>query len=95
MTSRCAILGLALLACAGLARAEMHALDDDQLSDIQGGALGIVLDGLLVDGEYYPQDAVRRAPTGLRVEQTLGKTATPSRTIMGLRRHLGCWWVTL
>ncbi|MDF3934057.1 hypothetical protein [Pseudomonas citronellolis] len=51
MTSRCAILGLALLACAGLARAEMHALDDDQLSDIQGGALGIVLDGLLVDGK--------------------------------------------
>lgn len=52
-------------------------------------------DGTLVDGEYYPQTAVRRAPVGLRVEQTLGKTATPSRTVLGLRKYLGCWWVKL
>lgn len=52
-------------------------------------------DGTLVDGEYYPQDAVRRAPVGLRLEQTLGKTATPSRTVLGLRKYMDCWWVRL
>lgn len=48
-----------------------------------------------VDGDYYPQAVVRRAPVGLRLEQTLGNGSTPSRTVLGLRRHLGCWWVTL
>ena len=52
-------------------------------------------DGTLVDGEYYPQAAVRRAPVGLRLEQTLGKTATPSRTVLGLRKYMDCWWVRL
>jgi len=32
---------------------------------------------------------------GLRVEQTLRDGATPSRTVFGLRQHLGCWWVRL
>lgn len=32
---------------------------------------------------------------GLRVEQTLADGSTPSRTVFGLRRHLGCWWVRL
>ncbi|RZA20457.1 MAG: hypothetical protein EOP93_05820 [Lysobacteraceae bacterium] len=32
---------------------------------------------------------------GLRVEQTLGNGSTPSRTVFGLRQHLGCWWVRL
>ena len=52
-------------------------------------------DGTLVDGEYYPQAAVRRAPVGLRLEQTLGKTATPSRTVLGLRKYMDCWWIRL
>ena len=52
-------------------------------------------DGTLVDGEYYPQATVRRKPVGLRLEQTIGKSATPSRTVLGLRRHLDCWWVRL
>ncbi len=30
---------------------------------------------------------------GLRVEQTLSNGSTPSRTVFGLRQHLGCWWV--
>lgn len=38
---------------------------------------------------------VRRPPTGLRLEQTIGKSGTPSRTVFGLRRHLDCWWITL
>jgi hypothetical protein len=32
---------------------------------------------------------------GLRVEQTLGNGTTPSRTVFGLRKQLGCWWVRL
>ena len=38
---------------------------------------------------------VRRAPIGLRLQQTLGKSATPSQTTLGLRKHLDCWWITL
>ena len=52
-------------------------------------------DGTLVDGEYYPQVAVRRAPVGLRLEQTIGKSAAPSRTVLGLRKYMDCWWVRL
>ena len=52
-------------------------------------------DGSLVEGEYYPQAAVRRAPVGIRLEQTLGKSATPSRTVFGLRRYMDCWWLRL
>ncbi len=43
----------------------------------------------------YPQVTVRRTPVALRVEQTLANGSTPSRTVFGLRRHLGCWWITL
>ena len=32
---------------------------------------------------------------GLRVEQTLANGSTPSRTVFGLRKNLGCWWVRL
>ena len=45
------------------------------------------------DPELYPQIAVRRAPVGLRLEQTLGGSATPARTVFGLTHHFGCWWV--
>lgn len=47
------------------------------------------------DPDYYPQTSVRSAPIALRVEQTLGASATPVRTVFGLTRHLGCWWVRL
>ncbi len=47
------------------------------------------------EGDYYPQTTVRRAPVALRVEQTLSNGSTPSRTVFGLRRHFGCWWVSL
>lgn len=47
------------------------------------------------DGDYYPQAVVRRAPAGLRLEQTLANGSTPSRTLLRLRRHMGCWWVSL
>lgn len=45
--------------------------------------------------DYYPQTTVRRVPIGLRLEQTLANGSTPSRTVLGLRRHLGCLWVHL
>lgn len=54
---------------------------------------GSVLDPNL-DG-YYPQTtAARRAPVGLRLEQVFADGITLSRTEFGLRRRLGCWWVT-
>ena len=46
-----------------------------------------------VDGDLYPQTKVRRAPVGLRIEQTLANGSTPSRSVFGLHRHFGCWWI--
>jgi hypothetical protein len=46
-----------------------------------------------VDPELYPQTAIRRKPVGLRLEQTLANGATPSRTVFGLTRYFGCWWI--
>lgn len=37
---------------------------------------------------------VRRAPAGLRLQQTIGKSNTPSQTVLGLQKHLDCWWIT-
>jgi hypothetical protein len=37
---------------------------------------------------------VRRAPVGLRLQQTIGKGNTPSQTVLGLQKHLDCWWIT-
>lgn len=47
------------------------------------------------EDDYYPQTTVRRRPVALRIEQTLANGSTPSRTVLGLRQHFGCWWVTL
>ena len=48
-----------------------------------------------VNAQAYPQATVHRTPIALRVEQTLANGSTPSRTVFGLRRHMGCWWITL
>ncbi|QNP39815.1 DUF4124 domain-containing protein [Lysobacter solisilvae (ex Woo and Kim 2020)] len=45
------------------------------------------------DGDLYPQTTVRRNPVALRVEQTVGNSATPSRTVFGLTHYFGCWWL--
>ena len=37
----------------------------------------------------------RGPPVALRVHQSVGQGAAPSRTMFTLRQHLGCWWVTL
>jgi len=48
------------------------------------------------DGQPLAEVAPRRPrPVGLRLEQTLGSTATPARTVFGLRRQYGCFWITL
>ncbi|WP_447591936.1 DUF4124 domain-containing protein [Stenotrophomonas rhizophila] len=48
------------------------------------------------DGQPLAEMAPRRPrPVGLRLEQTLGSTATPARTVFGLRRQYGCFWITL
>lgn len=42
-----------------------------------------------------PAVTPQRRPTALRLEQTLRGSATPSRTVLGLQRHYGCFWVRL
>lgn len=37
----------------------------------------------------------RPRPVALRLEQVLPGTATPSRSVVGLRRQHGCFWITL
>ncbi len=44
---------------------------------------------------YYPQQAVRQRPVGLRLEQTLSNGSTPARTFLGLHRVHGCWSISL
>ena len=45
--------------------------------------------------EAVAPPARRPRPIGLRLEQTLGSSATPARTVFGLRRQYGCFWITL
>ena len=48
------------------------------------------------DPDYYPQQSLRRGPpVALRIEQTLADGATPTRSVFGLQRHMGCWWIRL
>ncbi|MGH8076531.1 MAG: hypothetical protein ACREPE_04295 [Lysobacter sp.] len=47
-----------------------------------------------IDGDLYPQTTVRRAPVGLRIDQTLANGITSSSTVFGLRKHFECWWVS-
>ena len=47
------------------------------------------------DGEVVGTPPRKPRLVGLRVEQTLADGSTPARTVFGLRRHLGCWWIRL
>lgn len=55
-------------------------------------------DGSVLDANadgYYPQpEPRRRAPVGLRIEQVFADGVTLRRTAFGLRKRLGCWWLT-
>lgn len=43
------------------------------------------------EGWQYPRTV--HNPVALRVEQTLANTSTPSRTVFGMHRHFGCYWI--
>ncbi|QSX74925.1 hypothetical protein HIV01_017590 [Lysobacter arenosi] len=43
--------------------------------------------------EPAPPPRPRQAPVALRVEQTLANGSTPSRTVFGLQKYFGCWWI--
>ena len=47
-----------------------------------------------LDADFYPQAAASRPPTGLRLSQVSKNGSTPIDTVLGLRRHLDCWWVS-
>lgn len=45
------------------------------------------------DGAVVQRPAKQPRLVGLRVEQTLANGSTPSHTVFGLRKNMGCWWV--
>lgn len=45
------------------------------------------------DGAVIQRPASKPRLIGLRVEQTLSNNSTPSRTVFGLRKNMGCWWL--
>ena len=66
----------------------MYSGGHDPYGDPHGGVIEFDEDGTVV-----PRPAVKPRLVGLRVEQTLANSSTPSRTVFGLRRKMGCWWV--
>lgn len=64
-------------------------------ADTPGAASAGTATADALDANYYPQLAASRPPVALRVEQTLGGSATPSQTTFDLTRHFGCWWLRL
>ena len=45
--------------------------------------------------DNYPQASRSPRPIGLRLEQTLANSSSPSQTYFGLRRSYNCFWITL
>ncbi len=57
-------------------------------------------DGTVVDADAdadHPQAAPSQKPrpVGLRLQQTLANSSTPSSTVLGIRRSYDCFWITL
>lgn len=50
---------------------------------------------VLPDAEGLLPPPTRLRPVALRLEQTLGNSHTPSRTVLGLRRQYNCFWISL
>ncbi len=53
-------------------------------------------DGSVADANgdgYYPRTTQRRRPIALRLEQTLTDGSTPSRSVFGISRSHGCYWI--
>ncbi|HWS77398.1 MAG TPA: hypothetical protein VN205_03370 [Thermomonas sp.] len=82
--------------------ARLEAIAKRPLVDVQpiytGGSNEYGYDTIEFDdetGTVVSRPARKPRLVGLRVEQTLANGTTPSRTVFGLRQHLGCWWVRL
>jgi hypothetical protein len=67
------------------------AVDPAPVLDADGQVLDANADG------FYPQATPqqKRRPVGLRLQQTLSNTSTPSSTVLGIRRSYDCFWITL
>ncbi|MDR7191672.1 hypothetical protein [Luteimonas terrae] len=48
-----------------------------------------------VSARDIPTAAPERPPTSLRIDQTGASGGGTVTTVFGLRRHLGCWWLSL
>ncbi len=48
-----------------------------------------------VSARDIPTAPRERPPTSLRLDQTGANGSGASQTVFSLRRHLGCWWVSL
>jgi len=48
-----------------------------------------------VSARDIPTAAPERPPSSLRVDQTGDSGGGTVQTVFGLRRHLGCWWLSL
>lgn len=66
----------------------MYAGGGDAYGDPHAGIIEFDQEGAIV-----PRAAPRPRLIGLRVEQTLANNSTPSRTVFGLRKNMGCWWI--
>jgi hypothetical protein len=64
--------------------------DPEPAADAGGNAAGQAAEG---DGPQAPPRPAH--PVGLRLEQTLKNSATPSSTVFGLRRSFNCFWISL
>ncbi|WDS37771.1 hypothetical protein [Pseudoxanthomonas sp.] len=67
------------------------AVEPTPVVDAEGNVVDANADG------YYPQLAPqqKRRPVGLRLQQGLANTSTPSSTVLGIRRSDDCFWITL
>ena len=80
----------------------LEAIADRTLVDVQpmysGGTNEYGYDVAEFDpetGQVISKPPVKPRLIGLRVEQVLKDGHTPSRTVFGLRKRLGCWWIRL
>ncbi len=64
---------------------------DPQLEPVEGHDEEVGEDPIMISNV----PALRPRPVALRLEQTLGRSATPSRTLLKLRRQYNCFWISL
>jgi hypothetical protein len=74
----------------------LDAIVQRPLVDISPLSAEPAADATIVAGPAeVPRTTVRRPPTGLRLDQVTANGARPTQTVLGLRRHFGCWWISL